>query len=157
MSRARFCLFLLVGSLCAATASFAQSPTPSTATELLLLSKKIDEQNIKIDALSQQILKLQQEVAQNKSAATPNMVGIPNAEDAAVSPAPSASGSSHVVTRGETLTSIAKLYKVGIDDLRKLNHIEDDRKLQAGQTLAIPGATTPTPTPTSTPGAAPQP
>ena len=155
MLRVRFSLFFVVASLSAASLGFAQSPTPSSASELLLLSKKIDEQNLKIDALSQQILKLQQEVAQNKSASAPKMVGVADAEDGPASPVPSASGSSHVVTRGETLTSIAKLYKVGIDDLRRLNHIEDDRKLQTGQTLAIPGTTTPTPT--ATPAAAPQP
>lgn len=156
MSRLRFSLLLLVVALCGATAASAQSPAPSTTSELLLLSKKIDEQNIKIDALSQQILKLQQEVTHGKSAPTPNMVGIPNAEEGAATPVPAASGNSHVVTRGETLTSISKLYKVGIDDLRKLNHIEDDRKLQAGQTLAIPGSPTPTLAPTPTPAAVPQ-
>jgi LysM repeat protein len=49
-------------------------------------------------------------------------------------------GNTHTVTRGETLTSIAKLYKVTVDDLQKANHIEDGRKLQAGQTIIIPTA-----------------
>jgi len=46
----------------------------------------------------------------------------------------------HTVARGETLTSIAKMYKVTVDDLQKANHIEDGRKLQAGQTIIIPTA-----------------
>ena len=46
----------------------------------------------------------------------------------------------HTVARGETLTSIAKTYKVTVDDLQKANHIEDGRKLQAGQTIIIPTA-----------------
>lgn len=151
MLRVRLLLFLLVGSLSAASISSAQNPTPSVTAELMALSKKVDEQNVKIDALSQQILKLQQEVMHaHGSAAASNMVGVPNAEDeGAAPPAPAATGNSHVVARGETLTSIAKQYKVGIDNLRKLNHIEDDRKLQAGQTLAIPEANTPTPSPTA--------
>jgi LysM repeat protein len=41
------------------------------------------------------------------------------------------------------------MHKVGIDELQKFNHIENDRKLQIGQTLVIPGAhaTTPSPSP----------
>src|SRR5438128_1902797 len=34
--------------------------------------------------------------------------------------------------------TIAKLYKVTVDDLQNANHIEDGRKLQAGQTIIIP-------------------
>ena len=49
-------------------------------------------------------------------------------------------GNTHTVARGETLTSIAKMYKVTVDDLQKANHIEDGRKLQAGQTITIPTA-----------------
>jgi len=57
---------------------------------------------------------------------------------------PVVAGNAHTVARGETLTSIAKMYKVTVDDLQKANHIEDGRKLQAGQTIVIP---TPSPTP----------
>jgi LysM repeat protein len=49
-------------------------------------------------------------------------------------------GNTHTVARGETLTSIAKMYKVTVDDLQKTNNIEDGRKLQAGQTIIIPTA-----------------
>jgi LysM repeat protein len=54
-------------------------------------------------------------------------------------------GNTHTVTRGETLTSIAKMYKVSVDELQKANNIEDGRKLQAGQTIAIPGPPSPAP------------
>ena len=52
----------------------------------------------------------------------------------------------HTVAKGETLTSIAKVYNVTVSDLLKLNKIENDRKLQIGQTLTIPA-----PKPTETP------
>jgi len=55
----------------------------------------------------------------------------------------------HTVARGETLTSIAKLYKVGVEELQKFNHIEDGRRLQAGQTIMIPTSPTPTASPAS--------
>jgi len=37
------------------------------------------------------------------------------------------------------------MYKVTVDELQKANNIEDGRKLQAGQTIMIPGAPSPTP------------
>ena len=128
----------------------AQSPAPPAArpeaAELLSLTKKIEEQNIKIDALSQQILRLQQEIQNPRgtSVASP----LPATSETS-SPPPAAGGSTHVVARGETLTSIAKMHKVGIDELQKFNHIENDRKLQIGQTLVIPGAHGAAPAPSS--------
>jgi LysM repeat protein len=59
-------------------------------------------------------------------------------------------GNAHVVARGETLTSIAKQHKVGVEELQKFNHIEDGRKLQAGQTILIPP-------PSVSPGTSPSP
>ena len=63
-----------------------------------------------------------------------------NAAASAESPSHPAGGNAHIVARGETLTSIAKMYKVSVDELQKANHIEDGRKLQAGQTIMIPAA-----------------
>jgi LysM repeat protein len=128
--------------------SQAQSPASGTtqsgeAAQLEALAKKIDEQNAKIDALSQEILKLEQQLSHVRPGV---MIGegapaSPNAAAAAASPSHSAiSGNTHTVARGETLTSIAKMYKVTVDDLQKANHIEDGRKLQAGQAIIIPTA-----------------
>jgi len=124
----------------------AQTPAPDAATstpvaQLEALAKKIDEQNAKIDALSQEILKLEQQLSHVRPGV---MIGegapSPATAGAAVNAAvhPSVAGNIHTVARGETLTSIAKLYKVTVDDLQNANHIEDGRKLQAGQTIIIP-------------------
>lgn len=148
MIRFRRTLALLCLSGFLASNAPAQSPSPAAETsetsELLALTRKIDAQNTKIDALSQQILRLQQELEHPKATAA--------GEASSPVPAPAAGGSTHVVARGETLTSIAKLHKVGIDELQKFNHIENDRKLQIGQTLVIPGApgvAAPSPSPSS--------
>ena len=133
----------------------AQSPTPNAGTsaetaDLLNLSKKIDEQNTKIDLLSQQILRLQQEIEHAPKAMALGSP-LPTTNEAPVATAVAAGGATHVVTRGETLISIAKMHKVAVDELQKLNHIENERKLQIGQTLVIPGpheAATPSPSPT---------
>lgn len=134
--------------------SRAQSPDKSEKM-LEALSKKIDEQNAKIDTLSQQILKLEQQMAKTRPGVmigeTPSPSPAPstsNAASEASKPAPQ-SGNSHVVAKGETLTSIAKMHKVTVEELQKFNHIENDRKLQIGQTIMIP------PAPSSSPSASP--
>ena len=153
MTRLLRTLAILLFSVSLAIYADAQSPTPaaggSEAAQLLSLTKKIDEQNIKIDALSQQILRLQQEIQHPRgtSLGSPLPVGGETSP-----PAAAAGGSTHVVAGGETITSIEKMNKVGIDELKKFNHIENDRKLQIGQTLVIPGApaTAPSPSPNAT-------
>ena len=113
------------------------------------LSKKIDEQNAKIDTLSQQILKLEQEISKNTRPGviigeTPSPA--PAAATTEAAKPPPQSGNSHVVAKGETLTSIAKMHKVTVEELQKFNHIENDRKLQIGQTIMIPPAASTSPT-----------
>ncbi|MDR2494850.1 MAG: M23 family metallopeptidase [Spirochaetaceae bacterium] len=44
----------------------------------------------------------------------------------------------HIVQRGETIYSIARSYRVDIQDLMRFNGVLDPQKLQAGQRLAIP-------------------
>ena len=135
------------------------APTPnqavSQAAQLQELTRKIDEQNAKIDMLSQQILKLQLEISNHRpgvmigegaptsATSTSNITSTSTA-----TPEPSAkadNGNSHVVARGETLTSIAKMYNVSVSELQKYNHIDNPLKLQAGQTLLIPPSPVPSP------------
>jgi LysM repeat protein len=138
-------IFLAISFLALCPAS-AQSPAPdrrksAESAQLEVLAKKIDEQNAKIDALSQEILKLEQQLSHVRPGV---MIGeAAPAQASAAAPAASAShstvtGNTHTVARGETLTSIAKMYKVTVDELQQANHIEDGRKLQAGQTIVIP-------------------
>jgi len=44
----------------------------------------------------------------------------------------------HVVGKGETIYSISRFYRVGADELMKVNGISDPSKLQAGGRLKIP-------------------
>ena len=151
------CATFFSGALLFSTAS-AQTPSPEPvktpdASQLEALTKKIEEQNAKIDALSQEILKLEQEISHVRPGI---MIGesTPSAHTGAApadSPSHPMSGNTHTVARGETLTSIAKMYKVGVDELQKANNIEDGRKLQAGQTIVIPGSPSPTPSGSQSP------
>jgi len=154
-----FCATFFFGFPLFWTAS-AQTPAPNphksgNASQLEELAKRIDEQNAKIDVLSQEILKLEQLVSHGRPGvmigeSTPSPVT--QAAPSESSPHPGG-GNTHIVARGETLTSIAKMYKVSVDELQKANHIEDGRKLQAGQTIVIPGpmpaaSASPSPSPT---------
>jgi LysM repeat protein len=122
--------------------TFTSPPNNSSNPQLEALAKKIDEQNAKIDALSQQILKLQQEISEKR----PGVIIGESPAAASATAAQAEAGSrptgtnTHTVARGETLTSIAKMYKVTVEDLQRVNHIEDGRRLQAGQTIEIPTA-----------------
>lgn len=155
---------LLIGLTANFSIAEAQSPPAGDveAGRFEALNKKLDEVNTKIDALSQQILKVEQQLASGTrpgvmigeatpAPAAPTAAGTmsdPAKPPAATSPA----GNSHVIAKGETLTSIAKMYKVGVEDLQKFNHIENDRKLQVGQTIMIPvGATAPAASPSVAP------
>jgi LysM repeat protein len=148
----------------ASSNGFAQTftPTPhvsatqtaaSQTAQIQELTKKIDEQNAKIDMLSQQILKLQSQLSNQR----PGVIigeGAPSASTSAASTStaapqePSAkadNGNSHIVARGETLTSIARMHNVSVGELQKFNHIDNPLKLQAGQTLLIPPSPIPSP------------
>jgi LysM repeat protein len=137
--------------------AFAQTPQPSSAPgEMLTLERKIDELNTKIDALSQHILKLEQQASRpgtiiGETSPSP----VPTAATTTSESAHPANGTTHVVARGETLTSIGKQYKVGVEELQKFNHIEDGRKLQAGQTVMIPPASS-SPAASASPSSTPQ-
>jgi LysM repeat protein len=158
----KFSCSLLICAAAFCSTAWAQASDKSQAAAMETLIKKIDEQNMKIDALSQQILKLEQQVSSIRPGviigdATPSAATAPSAAGtaagaAAPAPAPVGAGNAHVVAKGETLISIAKANKVGVDELQKFNHIEDARKLQAGQTIMIPApgaspATSPSPSP----------
>jgi LysM repeat protein len=139
-----------LAAIFAATLAFApyvasaQSPRPDEtksagSAQLEALAKKIDQQNAKIDALSQEILKLEQQISHIRPGVMIGEAAPATAPAAAGSTShPAVAGNTHTVARGETLTSIAKTYKVTVDELQQANHIEDGRKLQAGQTIVIP-------------------
>jgi LysM repeat protein len=137
--------------------TFAATPNPAAnqTAQLQELTKKIEEQNAKIDMLSQQILKLQQQIGTQRpgvmigegapstsSSTSATSISTPSSVE---SSAKAGNGNSHIVARGETLTSIAKMHNVSVGDLQKFNHIDNPLKLQAGQTLLIPPSPIPSP------------
>ena len=59
-------------------------------------------------------------------------------QDAAVSQLPSQMGRVHVVSPGETLSAIARMYHVSVSILQRVNDVKDPTRLQVGQDLFIP-------------------
>ena len=54
----------------------------------------------------------------------------------------------HIVERGESLSRIAQLYQVEVEDIVALNDIRNPNRIQIGQEILIPGyGTIPTPRP----------
>ncbi|PYL55503.1 MAG: hypothetical protein DMF29_02085, partial [Verrucomicrobia bacterium] len=106
----------------------------------------------KIDMLSQQILKLQLQLSNQRpgvmigegsaSTSTSTSTSTPAAAESSTK---TGDGNSHIVARGETLTSIAKMHNISVSELQKFNHIDNPLKLQAGQTLLIPPSPIPSP------------
>ena len=138
---------LSVAALGAVPVKIFAAESDKAEAQLEVLTKKIDEQNTKIDALSQQLLKMERQLANIRPGV---MIGetfpAPATSTSTTPAAAPASGNAHVVTKGETLTSIAKANKVNVQELQKFNHIENDRALQIGQTIMIPTASSPSPT-----------
>lgn len=138
--------------------TIAQTPENSPSPQMEALTKKVDEINTKIDALSQQLLKIEQQISRPgvMIGETPPSASGSSTASTSTSSTSLASGNTHVVVKGETLTAIAKQHKISVEELQKFNHIEDGRKLQAGQTIMIPPASsspTATPSPSSAPSA----
>jgi len=136
----------------AATQAAATQTAATQTAQLQELTKKIDEQNAKIDMLSQQILKLQLQLSNQRpgvmigegsaSTSTSTSTSTPAAAESSTK---TGDGNSHIVARGETLTSIAKMHNISVSELQKFNHIDNPLKLQAGQTLLIPPSPIPSP------------
>ena len=153
-------------ALCSAGVLLLAAPASGQADSIALrelreLRQLVEQQSKQIESLTQQVGKLAQTAEAQKGSApvvtvSPTVTEIPPAN-----PAPEAAkaeptilraeaavaGPKHTVAKGETLTSIAKQYNIPLADLQKHNKIENDRKLQIGQTLVIPTPKTPKPAP----------
>ena len=151
-------IFPLLATLGAFAPALLAADTP-LAQEVHELRRDVQMQAKKIEALSEQILRLTQLAEAAKAAPAPMLMPPPTATTEIVkrAPAPAAPAAAapaaepeipkaepvlppikHMVEKGETLTSIAKHYNIPLTDLQKLNKITNDRKLQIGQTLSVP-------------------
>jgi len=139
------------------SSSTKTASAPSSANEIAALRELIEGQSKQIQALTEQVAHLAQLVEASRATPAPAPAATPTpvvshtpSPVENTGPAGAVAGQdgpgTHVVTKGETLTSIAKHYKTTVAELLKLNKIENDRMLQIGQTLVIP-----TPTPVDNP------
>ena len=153
------CVCCLAMANCATARAQAatESPAPALGTsQLELLTKKIDEQNAKIDALSQHLLKIEQQLSK------------PGVMIEEPTPIPGRILLRRLIRRAPTTQQSYRCAwgnthfdrenaKVSVEALQKFNHIENDRKLQIGQVIQIPASvlrrrlpsTSPTPSPST--------
>lgn len=96
--------------------------------------EKLDERIVEIDP------SLKSYVEKHRSQYGQPPTSLPTAKPLPVVKKDTAGVVTHVVAKGETLSSIAVQYKVSVASLKSANHITDERKLRAGQKLVIPGA-----------------
>ena len=158
-------IFPLLAAFGAFAPALLAADAPLTQ-EVHELRRDVQMQAKKIEALSEQILRLTQLAEAAKAATTAVPLPPPAATTEIVkhvptpapAPPPAASPApepeipkaeavpppiKHTVEKGETLTSIAKHYNISLPDLQKLNKITNDRKLQIGQTINVPAVKAP--------------
>ena len=147
----RFARALALLLCCAPAVLLAQDASGTAVTpagdELKTLHQMLEQQSRQLDVLAQEIARLNL-LLEGKTPTAPGLAPSPAEAPAHTNSAsPKAlpvetvatpAGPGHVVAKGETLTAIAKRYKVTVPDLLKVNKISDVRKLQIGQTLALP-------------------
>ncbi|HEX4085806.1 MAG TPA: LysM domain-containing protein [Chthoniobacteraceae bacterium] len=159
---ATLCIFsgILLSNSALATGG---DPDASPGDDIHQLRVMIEQQSKQLDVMAQEIARLNLLLEAKNPALSPIPAApLPAASTETASPAapiPKAApvttmastpaGPVHIVSKGETLTAIAKRYKVTVPDILKVNKITDARKLQIGQTLVLPpGAKIPeSPTP----------
>jgi LysM repeat protein len=137
---------------------------PSNQGDLESIKAELRSQDDRINRLSAEVTRLVEALKEKGIAVDKGNAPAPKAAPASPSPtvpgtvgvdnpSPTAVGGvrTHMVAKGETLTQIAKQYGVSVEDIEQLNKITDAKKLQAGQSLKIPGTGGPSPAEQSSP------
>lgn len=99
-------------------------------------NEKLDERIVEIDPS----LKTYVEKRHTQAGTAAKPAPAPMAKQSAPVKKENGGQTTHVVAKGETLSSIALQYKVSVASLKSANNITDERKLRIGQKLVIPGA-----------------
>jgi LysM repeat protein len=163
----RITAFVLAAMALSIARTPAQDPSPELI-ELRELRVILEQHSKRLEAIQEQLNELRasaEKEAKEKSSLETSSVASPNAvppenpkpsqggpilpsstegkapgEIGKEAPKAEAAPSSarHVVVKGETLTSIARHYNISLSELQRVNKIENDRKLQIGQSLVIP-------------------
>jgi LysM repeat protein len=102
--------------------------------ELKELKTKLDKDK---DALEEELRKIEEKY-EKKSEKVETAKAQPQVKPAAPQkPKLVAKKQYHTVSRGETLYSISRKYKISVAELRRLNNLKQPQNLQAGQKLLI--------------------
>lgn len=114
------------------------SAQDAVQAELAQLRKQVEQQNAKIDALTDQIARLNVRLDNAGITAPSTPIARPAEVAAPVPRVISDAAKVHIVVKGESLEKIAKQHATTVAELQKLNNITDPKKLQIGQQLVLP-------------------
>lgn len=92
---------------------------PGTDSSLV---QRLDALTLRVEAMEKQ----KQAMAESKTKSS-----------APSKPAPATKKQYHQVQKGETLLHLSKKYKIGVEELRKLNKLSPDKPLRIGQKLLV--------------------
>ncbi len=153
-------LFSLLAASLLCIGELSAQETATERSSLQNLSEKISAQGRQLEVLTAEVAELTRLVGELAKAAGVEAPATPRAEPATPAPAttsaPTATpetpepaapeGPTHLVQKGETLTSIARQHGITVEELKRINKVTDERKLQIGQTLVLPQPAAPAPT-----------
>lgn len=145
-------LVLMVSMVCMLMSACGQQPSQELLNamnaRLAELEKKIvllEDQDVQLTEFANDAkatsLKLEEKITEltTKIDKLASLRAVPAAQKPAQPPAavPQGKQTHHTVTRGETLYSIAKRYGLSVDELRRLNNLNPDQPILAGQKLVV--------------------
>jgi len=137
-------VLFMIGSILLIAVQPLSADEAAIKEELVVLRQMMEKQSKQIELLSLEFAQLRQQlgapVAARALVPTPATAVSVGAATNEFAPAamPIEPLNVHIVVKGESLDSIAKLHKTTIAELQSLNKITDPKKLQIGQSLLLP-------------------
>jgi LysM repeat protein len=126
-------------AVCTATdTAFAQTGTSALEEELRGIRRLLELQTRQLEALQAKVNTISEQLGTRGGSGVGRDYETPTSQNTSESVPMQPPANTHVVVKGETLTSIAKLHKTTIEELMRLNKNLDAKRLQIGQMIAVP-------------------
>jgi LysM repeat protein len=115
----------------------AGSPESDLAADISAIQQELKTTGSRLRTLENNVSSLSKKVAQSGSIG--QTVSYSGGNSIKQTPVSSGNGITHLVERGETLSSISRTYAVGLDRIAASNQLLDPHRLKIGQAIFIPG------------------
>jgi LysM repeat protein len=111
---------------------------PQLVSQTIKLQHSVSKLQESAGSLTKQVVQLSREMDQLKKGTAGTGVKMDATSAVKKKPEVQAKPRYHVVSRGETLYRIAKQYGISVDELRRMNVIQPNQVIKAGQRLLVP-------------------